>query len=374
MISLVLLAGGKGDRFGSNKCFSSLNGKPVIQYSLDVLEPLVDEVIIVADRKYKDYKIAKPGKTRSGSVKNGLKLVSGDKVIIHDGARPYLPEMKEFMFALKMYDSVDTAVPVIDGLLIDEIPVPKRGVMLSQTPEGFTTNKLREAFEIGGEFQDEVSMVHLNLGIKPVVVPGVQVNSKITFPNDIGHMEGILKFDQRPIETEPKLKGQDVAIYGLGTIGQACADEIKRLGGKPFRASVGGFYPDVMYHIYSAGAYKDEDDIMLANFEEPIRLMRYAQGNIVFLSSTAGTYGRKQVVYSASKAALNSAIESLHSLYAPKLRINAIAPAKVKGRLQEYFSPKANQKDYLTPKEVAKWVVRYLDTPVHGHIIYLRNK
>ena len=373
MISLILLAGGKGDRFGSNKCFASLNGKKVIQYSLDKLEPLVEQVIIVADRKYKDYEIAEPGETRSQSVESGLKLVKGDKVIIHDGARPYLPDMSEFMEALKSYDSVDTAVPIIDGLLKNGVPEGKQGYYLSQTPEGFTTDKLRKA--LGGDFQDEVSMMWSNLGILPKVVAGVQVNSKITFPNDIGHMEGILKFDQEPIDKTNNLNGQEVVIYGMGTIGSAVAEEVKKLGGVPVKGDVSNINTEAKYHVYSAGAYKQTDDIFEANFKIPLILMDALRGNLVILSSTAGTYGRKEVLYSASKAALNSAIESKHEDMAKKgLRINAIAPARVKGKLQEYFDPKADQSNYLEPQEVAEWVVRYLDTDVHGHIIYLRNR
>lgn len=375
MISLILLAGGKGDRFGSNKCFSSLNGKKVIQYSLDKLEPLVDQVIIVSARPYNDYEIAPPGETRSQSVRNGLELVKGNKVIIHDGARPYLPDMSEFMNRLEMYDSVDTAVPIIDGLLKNLVPESKNGYALSQTPEGFTTEKLREAFKKGGDFQDEVSMMWSNLGILPDVVRGVQVNSKITFPNDIGHMEGILKFDQAPIQTTPDLRGKEVVIYGMGTIGSAVAEEVKKRGGIPVKGNVENINTKAKYHVYSAGAYKEIDDIMEANFKIPLILMNVLRGNLVLLSSTAGTYGRKQVMYSASKAALNSAIESKHEEMSKKgLLINAIAPAKVKGKLQEYFDPKADQSGYLDPKDVAEWVVRYLDTNVHGHIIYLRNK
>ena len=370
MISLILLAGGQGTRFGSNKCFASLNGKPVIQYSLDKLEPLVNEVVIVSAKPYKNYTIAKPGITRSESVRNGLKLIKGDKVIVHDGARPYIGDMKVFMRLLKKYPSVDTAVPVIDGLLRNGHPEPKNEYALSQTPEGFDTKILREAFEMGGMYQDEVSMVYENLGIKPMVAEGVYTNSKVTFPNDLAHLEGILKFNQDPITTRPNLKGKEVAIYGWGTIGKACAEEVKRLGGIPVKPEYNKEYE---YHIYSAGAYDKEEDIMQINFYEPLRLMNKLKGNIVFLSSTAGTYGRSQVLYSASKAALNSAIESLHDKVKDRLKINAIAPARVKGRLQEFFAPGQDQKKFLNPQEVAKWVVRYLDTNVHGHIIYLRN-
>lgn len=74
MFSAIVLAGGKGERFGSSipKPFMSLNGKAVVQYSLDAFEGLVDEIVIVSNKQYKDYTCVKPGEKRSDSVLNGL--------------------------------------------------------------------------------------------------------------------------------------------------------------------------------------------------------------------------------------------------------------------------------------------------------------
>ena len=86
----IILAGGRGDRFGSHipKQFVSLNGKPVIQYSIDALEPACDEIILVSDVPYKDYTCVPSGITRSESVWNAvnhLRDASPDFVVIHDG-------------------------------------------------------------------------------------------------------------------------------------------------------------------------------------------------------------------------------------------------------------------------------------------------
>ena len=53
-ITGIILAGGKSSRMGTDKGFLSLNDKPFIQYSIDVLKPLVSEIIIVSDNSKYD--------------------------------------------------------------------------------------------------------------------------------------------------------------------------------------------------------------------------------------------------------------------------------------------------------------------------------
>lgn len=48
-ITGIVLAGGKSKRMGSDKGFVLYNGKPFIQHSIDALEPLVSEIIIVSN-------------------------------------------------------------------------------------------------------------------------------------------------------------------------------------------------------------------------------------------------------------------------------------------------------------------------------------
>jgi molybdopterin-guanine dinucleotide biosynthesis protein A len=48
-ITGIILAGGKSSRMGNDKGFLMLNEKPFIQYSINALQPLVSEIIIVSD-------------------------------------------------------------------------------------------------------------------------------------------------------------------------------------------------------------------------------------------------------------------------------------------------------------------------------------
>jgi molybdopterin-guanine dinucleotide biosynthesis protein A len=48
-ITGIILAGGKSSRMGTDKGFLKLNGKTFVQYSIDALKPLVNDIIIVSD-------------------------------------------------------------------------------------------------------------------------------------------------------------------------------------------------------------------------------------------------------------------------------------------------------------------------------------
>lgn len=48
-ITGIILAGGKSKRMGRDKGFMLYNGKPFIQHSIDALEPIVSEIIIVSN-------------------------------------------------------------------------------------------------------------------------------------------------------------------------------------------------------------------------------------------------------------------------------------------------------------------------------------
>ena len=48
-ITGIILSGGKSTRMGTDKGFLLLNKKPFTQYSIDALQPLVSEILIVSD-------------------------------------------------------------------------------------------------------------------------------------------------------------------------------------------------------------------------------------------------------------------------------------------------------------------------------------
>lgn len=106
-VSCILLAGGKGSRFKGSipKQFYELQGRPVIEYSLDILLNVehIEEVVIVCDPAHReDFSIpqntdtrvsfALPGKERQDSVFNGLQACnsSSNYILVHDSARPFI--------------------------------------------------------------------------------------------------------------------------------------------------------------------------------------------------------------------------------------------------------------------------------------------
>ena len=391
--SAVILAGGKGERFKSSvsKQLMSLNGKPVLQYCLDVIEPLVDEVIIVSNSQYKDYKCVPGGATRSESAYNGVMATTGDYVIIHEGARPFLraetiEQIKELLLCGN--DCVDTVSPIIDGYVHNGISKSKAGRFLGLTPEAFRRDVLVESFAQTSrrDWMDEITMVQT---IKPeaniAFIKGQSFNSKITFEQDLAYAEGIMKFWNKPITTIPDLSRKVLVFGGSGGIGSAC---IRRLpnyfapGHKDIDLSTDTWEIDLKKYgaiIHSAGEYANQDKIMAVNFDSCVRLIELAEaqdwkGNIVFLSSASATYGREGIpIYSASKSALNSYIESRHEELAKKgIYLNAIAPAKVDTKLQTVINPNTPKSSMMTADYVADYVLRYTDTKVSGHIIYLR--
>lgn len=103
-ISLIIAAAGKGERSGlsENKLlFKDASGKTVLERTLFafVRSGIIDEYVVAvspADKAVmekllpKEVKLVVGGKTRSESVKNALEAVTGEIVLIHDGARPFV--------------------------------------------------------------------------------------------------------------------------------------------------------------------------------------------------------------------------------------------------------------------------------------------
>lgn len=109
-VTAIVLAAGSGSRMKSStkKQFMELKGKPILWYSLFAFEEYgVDQIILVTGKEDIEYckkeiverygfekvtDIVAGGKERYESVYNGLGKVTGDIVLIHDGARPLISQ------------------------------------------------------------------------------------------------------------------------------------------------------------------------------------------------------------------------------------------------------------------------------------------
>ncbi len=169
----VLAAAGRGERLGSDrpKAFAKLRDRPLLAESLERLEASdwIEAIVIVAPPGWEEPSIllaeelactkvvacATGGETRADSVRAGVAEVSGDAtvIVVHDAARPVLPEevLERVLTALNEgWDGVVPGMPIADtvkrveGALIVET-LPREELVAAQTPQAFLAPILRDA-------------------------------------------------------------------------------------------------------------------------------------------------------------------------------------------------------------------------------------
>jgi 2-C-methyl-D-erythritol 4-phosphate cytidylyltransferase/2-C-methyl-D-erythritol 2,4-cyclodiphosphate synthase len=212
-IAAILVAAGSGTRFGADlpKQFLMLAGKPVIRHAAEalaahvcLLQPVGDaEPIQAALRGVAGCLPVIPGgATRQDSVRAGLEALAPhqpDIVLIHDAARPFIPEgtIPALLAALKESPGAIPAAPVADTLkrvvrgVITET-VPRTGLFRAQTPQAFRFQALLAAHRSGVTgATDDASL--LEAAGEPVeVVPGSDDNIKLTYPEDLVRLERVM--------------------------------------------------------------------------------------------------------------------------------------------------------------------------------------
>ncbi len=219
---VILLASGIGKRAGLKKNMPKqlwkIKNKPILWYSLNTFRKIFDDtkIIITYPKGFKKhflhfletYNIAttlvEGGLRRQDSVKNAFSLISHKKgyVLIHDSARPLvsLALIKNVMEYTKKYKAVipviqpgDT-VKIIENNKVKET-LDRNKVGLVQTPQGFSINLLKKAFEtinFEREYTDEASIVE-QLGKNITTIPGERTNLKLTFQHDLAIIKSLLR-------------------------------------------------------------------------------------------------------------------------------------------------------------------------------------
>lgn len=232
-ITAIVLAAGSGSRMKSKtkKQFMEIKGKPVIWYSLFEFEKSrVDEIILVTGKEDIDYckkeivekynlkkikNVVAGGSERHESVYNGLKEVTGNIVLIHDGARPLINNeiIERSIEGTIKSDACVVGVPVKDtikrankeGYIID---TPNRSELwITQTPQSFKTDlvkmaykKMKEELEKGNttlNITDDAMVVEEFTTNQVRFVQGDYKNIKVTTPEDIDIAELFIELDAK---------------------------------------------------------------------------------------------------------------------------------------------------------------------------------
>ncbi len=226
-LSAILLIGGSGKRFGtaSPKQYQLLVDKPVWIWAAQTLYATdgIDELIVVCDLAFRDtvlsdvekYGLAERthltggGATRQDSVLNGCLAATGDIVIIHDGARPFVP--MSIATAIRLIsDSTDENYCVAMGLPVTDTlrnaktydTINRDELWKMQTPQLMYRSQLIKALQYCKEntiiVTDDVAAMHA-IGCRLDFVVGSRDNLKMTTQDDLPFAEFIAKrlFDEQ---------------------------------------------------------------------------------------------------------------------------------------------------------------------------------
>lgn len=210
----IVVAAGRGTRFGGPKQFGSLGGGSVVARSLECVAAVSDGVVVVLPPEVAastdpfdagglvsgglgdDVElVAVAGRgSRAGSVRAGLDAVPShcDVVVVHDAARPLATARLAGSVVAAVLAGADGAVPGIgladtvkrtDGDRVVET-LERATLVRVQTPQAFSAGVLRSAHRGEPEATDDAALVEA-AGGRVVVVPGEEHNVKITSPADM---------------------------------------------------------------------------------------------------------------------------------------------------------------------------------------------
>lgn len=216
----LIPAAGSGSRMGGNieKQYLPLNSVPMIAHAISVLarEPRLAKIFVVlspTDKYWNTYPwqdweerievLHCGGATRAETVLNGLDAIvqvcaADDWVLVHDAARPCLPDemlgklLDEVaddpvggLLAVPMADTLKRAAADTGSGARTEATVPRAGLWQAQTPQMFRHGKLSEALRAAGsDMTDEASAIE-QLGLQPRLVESDSRNLKVTYPQDL---------------------------------------------------------------------------------------------------------------------------------------------------------------------------------------------
>lgn len=216
--SAIIVAGGSGSRMGAAtpKQFLHISGKPILIHTIEAFFTAVPDIqiILVLPTAHfdtwlslkslyfpnQDIAHTAGGATRYQSVKNGLELVTGHLVAIHDAVRPLVSKqiILESFEAAEQTGSGVVMVPAKDSIRVKEDTITRavdRSLYyLVQTPQTFQTDLIKNAFQSEEQpfFTDDAS-VYEHAGNMVTLVPGDYRNLKITTPEDLLVAEALLR-------------------------------------------------------------------------------------------------------------------------------------------------------------------------------------
>ena len=232
--TVIILAGGVSRRMDHSipKQFVTLGDKPVIVHTIENFEKneKVESVLVVCVEQWIDhmkdigqeYELKKlkwvipGGGSVHDSTRNGLYYLEGkisddDYVIIHDAARPILPQkaIDDMMTIAYEKGNASLAIPCYETILMTEDKksgieqLDRESVMRIQTPQAYKYGFLKELYRRADDdnIHDIIyaDLVLVHYGERVYFSPGFTNNIKITKKEDLALCESLMKFTEEQL-------------------------------------------------------------------------------------------------------------------------------------------------------------------------------
>jgi 2-C-methyl-D-erythritol 4-phosphate cytidylyltransferase len=217
----VIVAAGRGTRFGRAKQLVELGGKPMLAWSIETFSamPEISDIAIVTEFEFLEdvQQLALPlvrwasltvvagGADRQASAANGIAALPEHcaGIFIHDGARPLVraADVRAGMRAVRPGVAALLAAPVVDTIKVvdDNLKVTRtldRATLWSaQTPQFATAKDMRRAHGDAVRHEwpratDDAALLE-RAGVDVVVVESSIDNMKVTHPGDLIRAEAL---------------------------------------------------------------------------------------------------------------------------------------------------------------------------------------
>ena len=219
----IVVAAGRGTRFGRPKQLVMLAGRPLLAWSLSTFASIreLHRVLVVTENEWlpdverlsqewlgeKYGGVVVGGRTRQESVACGLDALDAacTHVFVHDGARPLVraDDVRAGIERTHAGQGAVLAAPVIDTIkvadpqtMLVERTLERSRLWAAQTPQFATREDLSRAHARAAEnrleLTDDVALLEA-AGISVIIVPAGGENFKVTHPGDLARAEALLQ-------------------------------------------------------------------------------------------------------------------------------------------------------------------------------------
>jgi 2-C-methyl-D-erythritol 4-phosphate cytidylyltransferase len=227
----VIVAAGRGTRFGGPKQFVEIAGLPMVGWSLRAFAamPEIEEIAVATEPQWlermrelaarvapaRPVSVVSGGASRQHSVLHGLRAIAAscDAVLVHDGARPLVKadDVRAGMREVHPGRGAVLAAPVVDTIkvvdaasMIVSKTLDRSQLWAAQTPQFATREDLLRAHAHAGgagvDATDDVALLEA-IGVEVVVVPAGSENFKVTHLQDVTRAETVIRAREKQVSS-----------------------------------------------------------------------------------------------------------------------------------------------------------------------------